>query len=158
MRNDAVFLLNLFKIILAFIDIWKDLCHIKKVITLITPIIRISDISDCEEFSHISKKIHEMIQTGSKKRFDNNFLIKKVKTIHQYDPIIKEIKPQSDKSNKITLLKKIKKREHKGAVRELRKDSEYCAARQLRETIKNDEERMKKVKQLYKDISMEKCN
>ncbi|XP_029447903.1 LOW QUALITY PROTEIN: nucleolar protein 14 [Rhinatrema bivittatum] len=45
------------------------------------------------------------------------------------------------------------KREFKGAIREIRKDSQFLAKQQLSETMERDAERKKKVKQLFNSLS-----
>lgn len=47
------------------------------------------------------------------------------------------------------------KKETKGAIREVRRDTAFLAKVQIKQQIKNDEERKRKVKEIYGDAAMQ---
>lgn len=58
------------------------------------------------------------------------------------------------KQEREKLMAKIKK-ETKGAIREVRRDTAFLAKVQIKQQIKNDEERKRKVKEIYGDAAMQ---
>lgn len=71
--------------------------------------------------------------------------------IYRYDG--KKHKPMSkEKAEREKLLHKYKK-EMKGAIREIRKDRAFLSKLQIKQQIKNDTERKRKVKEIFGDAA-----
>ncbi|XP_054015738.1 nucleolar protein 14 homolog [Hylaeus anthracinus] len=86
---------------------------------------------------------------------------KKPKPLRLYEPRIETVydgkrhKTMSkEKAEREKLLHKYKK-EMKGAVREIRRDRAFLAKLQIKQQIKNDEERKRKVKEIFGDAAMQ---
>ncbi|KOX78543.1 Nucleolar protein 14 [Melipona quadrifasciata] len=86
---------------------------------------------------------------------------KKPKPLRLYEPRIEAVydskkhKPMSkEKAEREKLLHKYKK-EMKGAMREIRRDRAFLAKLQIKQQIKNDEERKRKVKEIFGEAAMQ---
>ncbi|KAF3421845.1 hypothetical protein E2986_01393 [Frieseomelitta varia] len=86
---------------------------------------------------------------------------KKPKPLRLYEPRIETVydskkhKPMSkEKAEREKLLHKYKK-EMKGAMREIRRDRTFLAKLQIKQQIKNDEERKRKVKEIFGEAAMQ---
>ncbi|KAF7403186.1 hypothetical protein HZH68_005980 [Vespula germanica] len=84
---------------------------------------------------------------------------KRPKPLRQYEPRIERVydgkkhKPMSkEKAEREKLLHKYKK-EMKGAIREIRKDRAFLSKLQIKQQIKNDTERKRKVKEIFGDAA-----
>ena len=60
----------------------------------------------------------------------------------------------AEKAEKEKMLHKMK-RETKGAIRELRKDTAFLAKVKIKEQIKSDQERKRKVKEIFGDAAVQ---
>lgn len=104
----------------------------------------------------------EQLQKGSSRR--QNVLIqekKKPQPLKLLEPKIEErFDGRKHKKGNKTTLEKQKllhkyKRELKGAVREIRRDNQFLAKQKLEEQLERDNERKRKLKELYHDLSVQ---
>ncbi|XP_076230915.1 nucleolar protein 14 homolog l(3)07882 [Calliopsis andreniformis] len=86
---------------------------------------------------------------------------KKPKPLRLYEPQIETVydgkkhkSASKEKAEKEKLLHKYKK-EMKGAIREIRRDRSFLAKLQIKQQIKSDEERKRKVKEIYGDAAIQ---
>ncbi|KAL4706935.1 hypothetical protein ACJJTC_005204 [Scirpophaga incertulas] len=86
---------------------------------------------------------------------------KRPKALRMYEPDVQEVftggkssKLSREKAESARLQSKYK-REMKGALREIRRDKAYIASVKLRQKIHSDNVRKEKVKQIYKDASIQ---
>ncbi|KAG6462402.1 hypothetical protein O3G_MSEX013234 [Manduca sexta] len=86
---------------------------------------------------------------------------KKIKALRLYEPDVQEVftgsknaKLSREKAESARLKSKYKK-EMKGALREIRRDKAYIASVKIKQKIQSDNMRKEKVKQIYKDASIQ---
>ncbi|XP_025095317.1 nucleolar protein 14-like isoform X2 [Pomacea canaliculata] len=86
---------------------------------------------------------------------------KKPQPLRQFEPRVEEVfdgkkkrKGNREFQEKQRLQHKLK-REYKGALREIRKDSRFLAKQQLKETLELDSERKRKLNRLYADLALQ---
>ncbi|CAK9823662.1 Nucleolar protein 14 homolog [Anthophora retusa] len=110
---------------------------------------------------HIKQLRKDLKELKNKKLKYIVFEKKKPKALRLYEPRIevvydgKKHKPMSkEKAEREKLLHKYKK-EMKGAMREIRRDRVFLAKVQIKQQIKSDEERKRKVKEIFGDAAVQ---
>ncbi|KOC65082.1 Nucleolar protein 14 like protein [Habropoda laboriosa] len=110
---------------------------------------------------HIKQLQKDLKELKNKKLEYIVFQKKKPKALRLYEPRIEVVydgkrhKPMSkEKAEKEKLLHKYKK-EMKGAIREIRRDRAFLAKVQIKQQLKSDEERKRKVKEIFGDAAMQ---
>ncbi|KAK0092627.1 hypothetical protein PV326_001004 [Microctonus aethiopoides] len=140
--------------------------ELEAVYSIFEPILKLLKMNSWKNYpknvrNHV-KQIRNNLEILSEKKLE--YLIpekKKPKALRLYEPRIEKVydgkrfKPMSkQKQEREKLMAKIKK-ETKGAIREVRRDTAFLAKVQIKQQIRNDEERKRKVKEIYGDAAMQ---
>ncbi|XP_034941033.1 nucleolar protein 14 homolog [Chelonus insularis] len=143
-----------------------QLKELEAVYSIFEPIVKLLDINSVENYPenirvHVNK-IHEDLKKLADKKL--KYLVREKKgpkALRLYEPKIEKVfdgkrhkSMSKEKAEREKLLHKLKK-EKKGAIREIRRDASFLAKVQIKNQIKNDEERKRKVKEIYGDASMQ---
>ncbi|XP_047352616.1 nucleolar protein 14 homolog [Vespa velutina] len=151
----AINLINEFK---------NHLQELESAYSIFEPIIKLLKENPCNGYpstlkEHIKHLNGELIDLKNKKL---EYIIrekKRPKPLRQYEPHIERVydgkkhKPMSkEKAEREKLLHKYKK-EMKGAIREIRKDRAFLSKLQIKQQIKSDTERKRKVKEIFGDAA-----
>ncbi|XP_043273708.1 nucleolar protein 14 homolog [Venturia canescens] len=130
------------------------------------PIIKLLQINDRSRYpknvkKHV-EKIRQELESLAEKKLE--FIVrekKKPKALRLYEPRIERVydgkkhRPMSrEKADREKLLHKIKK-ETKSAIREVRRDRAFLAKVQIKQQIKSDTERKRKVKEILSEASVQ---
>jgi len=124
------------------------------------PIIELLKMNACERYPKSvkkhAKKVRKDLQSLGNKKLE--YIVrekKKPKALRLYEPRIEKVydgkkhRPMSrEKADREKMLHKIKK-ETKSAVREVRRDRAFLAKVQIKQQIKSDVERKRKVKEIF---------
>lgn len=136
------------------------------VYSIFEPILKLLEANSFNKYPFKVKKRVERLRKELKelKNKKLEYLVvekKKPKPLRLYEPRIETIydskKHKSiskEKAEKEKLLHKYKK-EMKGAIREIRRDRMFLAKLQIKQQIKNDEERKRKVKEIFGEAAMQ---
>ncbi|KAG8227190.1 hypothetical protein J437_LFUL003396 [Ladona fulva] len=147
------------KLVLLYIDQLKDLLSRKNIFQ---PFLRLITLLPLDEYPEpLLDTIKSLQNTLDELMKDESPLeklahaAKKPKALKLYEPAVEEVfdgrkrKSMSrEKMEREKLLHKYKK-EMKGAIREIRRDKDFLAKVKVKETIRNDMERMEKVKEIF---------
>ncbi|XP_033332945.2 nucleolar protein 14 homolog l(3)07882 [Megalopta genalis] len=140
--------------------------ELEAVYSIFEPILKLLKANAFDKYpSNVKQHIKEFrkeLKALRKKKLE--YLViqkKKPKPLRLYEPRIEPVydgkrhKPMSkDKAEREKLLHKYKK-EMKGAMREIRRDKSFIAKLQIKQQIKSDEERKRKVREIYGEAAMQ---
>ncbi|XP_066598447.1 nucleolar protein 14 homolog isoform X2 [Prorops nasuta] len=134
--------------------------------SIFEPIIKLLKLNKFDNYPkhmrrHI-KKLYKALKSLKQKKLEYIVLEKKrPKPLKLYEPRIEKVydgkrhKPMSkEKAEREKLLHKYKK-EMKGAIREIRRDRSFLAKVQINQQIKQDEERKRKVKEIFGEAALQ---
>ncbi|KAG6798512.1 nucleolar protein 14 [Apis mellifera caucasica] len=139
---------------------------LETVYSIFEPILKLLEANFFDKYPFKVKKCVERLRKELKelKNKKLEYLVvekKKPKPLRLYEPRIETIydskkhKTMSkEKAEKEKLLHKYKK-EMKGAIREIRRDRMFLAKLRIKQQIKNDEERKRKVKEIFGEAAMQ---
>ncbi|KAK0182608.1 hypothetical protein PV327_000728 [Microctonus hyperodae] len=158
------------RVVLTAINLLDEFkCQLEEldaVYSIFEPIIKLLKMNSWKNYpknvrNHV-KQIRNNLEILSEKKLE--YLIpekKKPKALRLYEPKIvkvydgKQFKPMSkQKQERAKLMAKVKK-ETKGAMREMRRDTAFLAKVQIKQQIRNDEERKRKVREIYGDAALQ---
>ncbi|XP_024936270.1 nucleolar protein 14 homolog isoform X2 [Cephus cinctus] len=144
----------------------NQLEELEAVYSIFEPIVKLLKMNTWKRYptnikEHI-QKIHKDLEELKNKRLEYMVLAKKKpKALRLYEPRIEKVydgkrhKPMSkEKAEREKLLHKYK-REMKGAIREVRKDRAFLAKVQIKQQIKSDAERKRKVLEIFGEASVQ---
>ncbi|XP_076625217.1 nucleolar protein 14 homolog l(3)07882 [Colletes latitarsis] len=144
----------------------NQLEELEAVYTIFEPILNLLKLNAFDRYplkvkKHIKKLRKDLKELKNKKLEYMVIEKKKPKPLRLYEPRIETVydgkrhKTMSkEKAEREKLLHKYKK-EMKGAVREIRRDRAFIAKLQIKQQIKNDEERKRKVKEIFGEAAMQ---
>ncbi|XP_063992037.1 nucleolar protein 14 homolog [Diachasmimorpha longicaudata] len=143
-------------------DFSKQLGELEAVHSIFEPIINLLNINSYEKYpenirKHVEKVSQDLLALEDKQL---EYLVKakkKPKALRLYEPRIERVydgkkhRPMSkEKAEKEKLMHKLKK-EMKGAIREVRRDAAFLAKVQIKNQIKSDTERKRKVREIMNE-------
>ncbi|XP_015181377.1 PREDICTED: nucleolar protein 14 homolog [Polistes dominula] len=155
---------TLFTAVNLITEFKNQLQELDSVYSIFEPIMKLLKENPCNGYpSSLKKNIkqlcEEIINLKSKKL---EYIVrekKRPKPLRQYEPRIEKVydgkkhKPMSkEKAEREKLLHKYK-RETKGAIREIRRDRAFLSKLQIKQQIKSDTERKRKVKEIFGDAA-----
>ncbi|OAD53158.1 Nucleolar protein 14 like protein [Eufriesea mexicana] len=140
--------------------------ELEAVYSIFEPILKLLKVNSFDKYPLNVKKYIKQLRRDLKelKNKKLEYIMiekKKPKPLRLYEPRIETVydakkhkSMSKDKAERGKLLHKYKK-EMKGAIREIRRDRAFIAKLQIKEQIKSDKERKRKVKEIFGDAAMQ---